>query len=93
MKLIEDGGRLVFLCHYPMASWQMMERGSILVYGHIHKNTKDDVYEYISKKKNAYNAGCMINGYEPATLDELIVNNFRFHDAVRRGLPFDGRKM
>lgn len=32
----------------------------------------------MSRFDKALNAGCMLNGYRPVTLDELIENNMRF---------------
>lgn len=37
----------------------------------------------MSRFDKALNAGCMINGYRPVTLDELIENNLRFRGNVR----------
>ena len=37
----------------------------------------DEVYESMSRYDKALNAGCMLNGYHPVTLDELIENNLR----------------
>ena len=39
---------------------------------------KRQIYEFMRKQERALNAGCMINNYEPATLEELIENNKRF---------------
>ena len=33
------------------------------------------LFSLCQKKERALNAGCMINHYEPVTLDELIKNN------------------
>ena len=32
------------------------------------------------KQERAFNAGCMINGYAPCTLEELEVNKAKFID-------------
>ena len=39
---------------------------------------EDDVYQFMSRFDHALNAGCMLNGYRPVTLDELIENNRLF---------------
>lgn len=77
MKLIDDNGRKVCLCHYPIMDWMEFSRGGYHVYGHIHNKTlKNDIAyaqmkEYF-KDKLAYNAGVDVNNYEPVTLDEMI---------------------
>lgn len=77
LRYLRDGGRDVILCHYPLAEWNGMRRGSIYVYGHIHADT-GAVFQYMSGVGNAFNAGCMLNGYQPVTLEELTENNRRF---------------
>ena len=51
--------------------------GGYHVHGHLHTR-RDEVYAFMSRFDNALNAGCMLNGYRPVTLDELIENNLRF---------------
>lgn len=77
MESIDDNGRSVCLCHYPIAEWYGKRYGGYHVFGHIHCR-RDEVYEFMSRFDKALNAGCMINGYRPVTLDELIENNVRF---------------
>lgn len=74
---LKDGKENVILCHCPLAEWNGKHRGSYHIYGHIHAN-RNETYDYMSKMKNAINAGCMINGFEPVTLQELISNNKAF---------------
>lgn len=76
MNLIVDKDRTVSLCHFPIAEWNGKRRGGYHIYGHIH-NRNDEVYEFMSRFDRALNAGCMVNGYRPVTLDELIENNSR----------------
>lgn len=71
MLYFNDNGRYVHICHYPMADWNHMHSGSYHVFGHIH-SIKSDVSEYMAKQERALNAGCMINGYAPASLNEMI---------------------
>ncbi len=71
---IKDGDRNVVLSHFPIAEWNAMKRGAYHIYGHIHAR-KDDTYRFMSTREHALNAGCMINGYEPVSLEELIINN------------------
>jgi calcineurin-like phosphoesterase family protein len=77
MHYIQDAGRGVLLCHYPVAEWYGKRYGGYHVHGHIH-NRRDDVYEFMSRYDRALNAGCMLTDYRPATLDELIACNRAF---------------
>lgn len=81
---INDGNRSIVLCHYPLAEWPGYFHGAYHIYGHIHANTGNPVYSYISRFERAYNAGCMINNYEPVTFAELVRNNRIFHAKIRR---------
>lgn len=74
MMAISDCTRRVILCHYPLAEWSGFFRGSYHVYGHIHAQMNDAAI-YMRNHERALNAGCMINNYTPASLDELIRNN------------------
>ena len=80
MLRIMDNDRVVSLCHFPVAEWNGKRRGGYHVHGHIHVR-RDEVYEFMSRFDKALNAGCMINGYRPVTLDELMENNIRFRQA------------
>ena len=78
MKLIEDNGRKVCVCHYPIMDWMEFNRNGILVYGHIHNKTIKNGEAYAEIKqyyanKPAYNCGVDVTNYEPVTLDEMIV--------------------
>lgn len=77
MMRIADNDRAVCLCHFPIAEWNGKRHGGYHVHGHIHIR-RDDVYDFMSRCDKALNAGCMINGYRPATLDELMENNMLF---------------
>lgn len=77
MDCVIDNGRKVSMCHFPVAEWNGKRRGGYHVYGHLH-GRRNAVYEFMSRFDGALNAGCMINGYCPVTLDELIENNLRF---------------
>jgi calcineurin-like phosphoesterase family protein len=82
MARIADNDRVVSLCHFPVAEWNGKRHGGYHVYGHIHIR-RDEVYEFMSRYDKALNAGCMINGYRPVTLDELMENNRRFREEAR----------
>ncbi len=77
MNHINDNGRAICMCHYPLAEWYRMQRGTWHVYGHIH-NRKDDTYEFMKTREHALNAAACLNHYMPCTLDELIRNNREF---------------
>ena len=77
LKQIVDNGRRVVMCHYPMVSWNMKHFGSYHVYGHVHSKV-NEVTLFMIKQELAFNAGCMINNYEPCTLEELEENNQTF---------------
>ena len=76
MLEIEDNGRSIVLCHYPMAEWRNSMRGAWLIYGHIHSR-KNTTFEFMRTLDHALNAGAPINGYAPVTFDELVENNKR----------------
>jgi len=70
-ELIVDNGRVVHLSHYPMMDWNMSQRGSYHVYGHIHNKNLPDIKNYY-KDKLAFNASADVIGHIPMSLDELI---------------------
>lgn len=75
---IGDGNHKITLCHYPMMSWNGMNRGSYLIFGHIHNNTNGTYWPLLKTMTNALNAGVDINGFIPVTFEELVENNERF---------------
>lgn len=74
MKAILENGVYIQLCHYPLTDWNKKHYGSYHIHGHIH-NAKSEAFHFLKNQEKALNAGCMINNYEPVTLDELIENN------------------
>ena len=70
---IKDEGRSVCLCHFPIICWDKKHRDSYHVYGHVHTKVDEDTI-YMMKQERAVNCGCMLNNYEPCTLDELFEN-------------------
>ena len=86
MQFIQDDGRNVLMCHYPVAEWYGKRYGGYHVHGHVH-NRRDDVYEFMSRYDRALNAGCMLTDYRPATLDELMEHNRRFRQMTEEEEP------
>lgn len=80
LKRINDEGRIVVLCHFPLAVWDQSHRGSYHLYGHVHDNLRDDRVTHThtildhEEMKNAFNVGCMqpYMGYTPRTLNYLL---------------------
>ena len=77
MMHIQDEGKQICLCHFPIAEWNGYFKGNWHIYGHIH-NRRNETYEFMKKKERALNAGCMINNYAPVSFKELVRNNACF---------------
>lgn len=71
---ISDNGTQIVLCHYPIVEWSGFYHGAHHIYAHIHIQ-QNEAFNIMRRFEKAYNAGCMINGYRPVRLDELIKNN------------------
>ena len=71
---IEDGGRPVVLCHYPLAEWRHSRRGAWHVHGHIHAR-RSATWAFMRTLPHALNAAAAINGYAPVPFDRLVENN------------------
>lgn len=67
------------MCHYPMLSWKHQLR-TYMIHGHIHNDTGADFWPLIRNRDRVLNAGVDINGFEPVTIEELIMNNKIFKD-------------
>lgn len=81
---IKDNGRLVVLCHYPIAHWKNADHGAIHLYGHIHAGRDMRPFVTYTNMMQArgipyacYNVGCMLPymNYTPRTLDYIIQAN------------------
>ncbi|MBO4991865.1 MAG: metallophosphoesterase family protein [Firmicutes bacterium] len=77
LELKLDGTRLV-LCHYPMMSWNHLEAGSYLLFGHIHNSVHAPYWPLLWGMDHALNVGVDIKDFRPVTFDELLENNRRF---------------
>lgn len=81
-KEIDDNGRKVVLCHYPMPCFKNHFYGWYHLYGHVHNSFEAQIMEHdkflmeelYGKQCQMYNVGCMMPymGYAPRTLDEII---------------------
>lgn len=68
---VNDNGINIVLCHYPMAEWDGMYRGSWHFFGHIHNN--DNNAQRIMKTiPHAINVGVECINYIPKTAIELM---------------------
>lgn len=84
---VDGVSKKLVLFHYPIYSWKGMRSGTILLYGHTHNSTEDELYQKALKELSqtgsihtpdkeikAFNVGCMkpwIN-YTPRTLKEIV---------------------
>lgn len=79
---VEDGGRHVALCHYPIPCFKNHFYGWYHLYGHVHssyewnmmEHTKHLMRELYDKPCEMYNVGVMMPwmDYTPRTLDEIL---------------------
>lgn len=81
MMKISDNGNNICLCHFPMAEWDGFYKGYWHIFGHYHNKT-DGAFQYMKTFDKALNAGCMINNFSPASLNELIRNNQAFKEKI-----------
>lgn len=72
-EIMLDGTPLT-LCHYPMLCYPNERRG-YMIYGHLHNNVATDYWPLIARRPRMLNAGVDVNGFAPATFEELLVNN------------------
>lgn len=79
LRIVLDNRSLI-LCHYPIAEWDGYFHGSYHIYGHIHNNRKNRVFEYLKDEERALNAGADVINFTPATFEELIKYNKEFRD-------------
>lgn len=71
---IEDKGKFIVLCHYPMAIWNKQHHHALHFYGHIH--TFDLDHKAILSIPEAYNVSADVLELTPRTMEEVIdINN------------------
>lgn len=81
-KEIEDNGRKVILCHYPIPFFKNHFYGSYHLYGHVHSSFEWNMVErdkwlmteLYGRQCQMYTVGCMMPymDYTPRTLDEIV---------------------
>lgn len=85
-----DNEKHICLCHFPIAEWHGFYKGHWHIFGHYHNKT-DGAFQYMKTLNRALNAGCMINNYTPASMNELIRNNQIFKDSIELSAPQENR--
>ena len=81
-KVVDDNGRRVVLCHYPIPCYKNHFYGWYHLYGHVHNSFEWNMMEHnrylmeelYSHKCNMINVGAMMPymNYTPKTLDEIV---------------------
>lgn len=90
---IDDEGRKVVLCHYPIPCFKNHFYGWVHLYGHVHNSFEWNMMEHqrflmeelYDRQCNMINVGCMapyIN-YTPRTLDEILSSYEEWRKNVR----------
>jgi calcineurin-like phosphoesterase family protein len=78
LNIRDEQGRIIVMCHYPMICWEHKNLPNCYhIYGHMHTFGAKE-HTHMNEYGIALNAGSMINGYVPCTLEELIANNSSF---------------
>lgn len=90
---IEDSGRHVVLCHYPIPCFKNHYYGWHHLYGHVHtsfewnmmEHTKRMMTDLYDKQCQMFNIGAMMPWieYTPRTLDEILEGTEKLKSAVQ----------
>lgn len=80
-KEINDNGKDIVLCHYPIPCFKNHFYGWYHLYGHVHtsfeynmmKRCRYEMEELYRKPCNMYNVFCGLFEYKPATLTEIEI--------------------
>lgn len=62
--------RKVFLCHYPMISWNGSFHGRPHLFGHVHSGPRN--HDFNKKQPNSYDVGVDNNDFYPVNMVDLI---------------------
>lgn len=87
MELIQEGERVITLCHFPMFEWggsryikEWKNSKTWMIHGHIHNLKECDAFKIIKEKIFCeLNAGVDVNNLEPVTFNELVINNCKWY--------------
>jgi calcineurin-like phosphoesterase family protein len=90
---INDNGRNVVLCHYPIPCFKNHFYLWYHLYGHTHTSFESNMMENIKKQMKdlyakpceMYNVGCMLPwiNYTPKTLDEIVKGYEAYHKQTK----------
>lgn len=81
---VNDGTKLVILCHYPILFYRSQHYGAVMLYGHVHSSREQALVEKWQQElwamgipSRLINVGCMMDymDYTPRTLEELLATN------------------
>lgn len=81
---VNDGNRIVVLCHYPILFYRSQHYGAVMLYGHVHNSREQALVEKWQQElwamgipSRLINVGCMMDymDYTPRTLEELLAAN------------------
>lgn len=97
---IDDEGRRVVLCHYPIPCFKNHFYGWYHLYGHVHNSfehnmmekNKDLMVNLYDRQCEMYNVGAMMPwmDYTPRTLDEIIEGYNFYKELAARGDTTNG---
>lgn len=68
---LKVNGHKYILSHYPLVDWEAMERGSVMLHGHIHSRGPD--YNELNRMQGIYryDVGMDANGLRPVSIEEI----------------------
>ncbi|UIJ73347.1 metallophosphoesterase [Aurantimonas sp. HBX-1] len=80
MLMLDDAGKRIFLCHYPLAEWPSSYRGVHHFFGHVHGRRS---------VPGAVDVGVDLWGYAPVTADAAIAAIAVGEERARKRSIFD----
>ena len=72
LKMVDDNGNQIVLCHYPLVEWNGYYRNVLHFYGHVHNTYQNETTRYARDMNKAYNVGVDVIGFAPCTFDEIV---------------------
>lgn len=89
---IDDGGRKIVLCHYPIPCFKNHFYGWYHLYGHVHTSFEHNMMmhsrylmeELYSKPCQMYNVGAMLPymDYTPRTMDSILYDGSLYYRSI-----------